>query len=587
MLKLFKNLGKKEILYVIICTIFIVVQVFLDLKIPDYMANITVLVQENTNNISDILKQGSYMVMCAFGSLTSAIIIGYLAAYIGTSFERKLREKIFLKVQSFSMQEIKQFSTSSLITRNTNDVTQIKMFIILGIQMLLKAPIMASMAITKIANKGFEFSIITTIGVIIILCLITFLIILVLPKFKIIQSLTDNLNKITRENLNGIRVIRAYNASNYHIKRFNSANNDLTNTNLFIQKSMALLSPVMSTVMSGISLSIYWVGAYLINEANMLDKINIFGNMVVFSSYAIQVILSFMMIVMLFVLYPRASVSARRINEVLDTKESIKNGLIKSDTTSIKGEIEFRNVSFKYPDAEEYVLKDISFKALNGQTIAFIGSTGSGKSTLINLIPRFYDVSDGEILIDGVNIKDMDLDYLYSKLGYVSQKAVIFKNSVKNNVLFGNKIGKKPNKKALESALEISQSNDFVDKLDNKVNTLIAQGGTNISGGQKQRLSIARAIAREPEIFLFDDSFSALDYKTDFILRKELNKKCQNATKLIVAQRIGTIKDADQILVIDNGKCVGIGTHEELLNSCKVYQEIANSQLSKEELKNA
>jgi len=586
MFRLAKKLTKKDTIYFILSIIFIVSQVWLDLKIPDYMSEITILVQTEGSAMSDILIQGAYMLACALGSLVSAVIVGYFAAHIGSSFAKNLRKSVFDKVGNFSAAEIKKFSTSSLITRTTNDIRQVRMFIVMGIQMLIKAPITAIIAISKIANKGFEFSLITASGVLIVLAMIITLIIIVLPKFKIIQTLTDNLNRITRENLTGIRVVRAYNAEEYQNNRFEKANDNLTKTNIFTQKAMAIMSPIMSTVMSGVSLAIYWVGAYLINEASMFDKINIFGDMVVFSSYAIQVIMSFMLLVMLFILYPRASVSAKRINEVLDTDIKIKDGRIDHDTTDLKGVVEFKNVSFKYPDAESYILENISFKANKGETVAFIGTTGSGKSTLINLIPRFYDATEGEVLIDGVNVKEMTLEYLNNKLGYISQKAIMFKGSIKENVSFGISKNGKPDLKKIKKAIEVAQGEDFVLSTKDKYDTEISQGGTNVSGGQKQRLSIARAIARDPEIYIFDDSFSALDYKTDFTLRKELNKYTKDTTKFIVAQRIGTIKDADKIIVLDSGKCVGIGTHEELLKNCEVYKEIALSQLTKEELAN-
>lgn len=584
MLKMFKNLNKKDYFLMIISLIFIVSQIWLDLRLPDYMSNITTLVQTKGSLMKDILREGIFMLLCAFGSLVCAVLVGYCASRIGTSFGKNLRKKIFDKVLDFNMEEIKRFSTSSLITRNINDVMQVQHFIVMGLQVFIKAPIMAIWAISKIANKGFEFTLITAVGVLIVLFMLISLIIIVLPKFKIMQKLTDNLNRITRENLTGIRVVRAYNAEDYQQERFENANNELTNTNLFTQKRMAIMGPVMSVMMSGISLAIYWVGSYLINEANMLDKIEIFGNMVVFSSYAIQVIMSFMMLVMIFILYPRASVSAKRINEVLETKISVIDGKINEDTTTLKGIVEFRNVSFKYPDAEEYILENISFKASKGETIAFIGSTGSGKSTLINLIPRFYDVTDGEILIDGVNVRDMKLSYLHNKIGYIPQKAIMFKGTIKENITFGNSSFKKTNEEKIEEAIKVAQAYEFVEKMPDKYNSMISQGGTNISGGQKQRLSIARAIARNPEIYIFDDSFSALDYKTDYLLRKELKKYTKDATIFIVAQRIGTIKDADKIIVLDNGKCVGIGSHDELMKKCSVYKEIALSQVTKEEL---
>lgn len=587
MLKSLKNLRKRDIIFFIISLVFIVAQVLLDLKIPDYMSEITKLVQTEGSLMSDILHEGGLMMLCAFGSLISAIVVGYCASYIGTNFEKNLRSRIFRKVETFGMEEIKNFSTSSLITRCTNDVTQVKMFVVMAIQMLIKAPIMASIAISKIANKGLEFSIITACGVFVVLAMIIFLILIVIPKFKIIQTLTDNLNRITRENLNGIRVVRAYNAEDYQLAKFEKANKDLTDTQMFTNKAMVIMSPVMSTIMSAISLAIYWVGAYLINEANMVDKMNIFGNMVTFSSYAFQIIHSFIMLIMLFIIYPRASVSAARINEVLDTEPKIKDGTIDKDTTDLKGVVEFKDVSFKYPDAEEYILQNINFKANKGDVVAFIGSTGSGKSTLINLIPRFYDATEGQILVDGVDVKDMKLEYLNGKLGYISQKAIMFKGSISENVSFGKSAKGKPTKDEIEKSVEVAQAKEFVDALKDGCDTPVAQGGTNLSGGQKQRLSIARAIARDPEIYIFDDSFSALDYKTDFALRKALKSHTKDATILIVAQRIGTIKDADQIIVLDEGKCVGQGTHKELLKSCKVYKEIAESQLSKEELENA
>lgn len=587
MINMFKNFKKKEIVYFLFSLVFIVIGVLLDLKIPDYMQEITKLVTVDGSEMSDILYQGGFMLLCALGSLISAVVVGFCASFIGTSFEKNLRSRIFRKVESFGMEEIKKFSTSSLITRCTNDVTQVKMFIVLAIQMLIKAPIMASIAVSKIANKGMEFSIVTAVGVFVVLIMIIFLVLLVLPKFKKIQTLTDNLNRITRENLNGIRVVRAYNAEEYQLDKFSKANEELTNTHLFTGRAMSLMSPVMSTVMSGLSLSIYWIGAYLINEAAMLDKMEIFGNMVTFSAYAVQVIMSFVMLVMIFIIYPRASVSSKRINEVLDTDPNIFDGNIDKDTTNLKGMVEFKNVSFKYPDAEEYLLKDISFKAEKGETVAFIGSTGSGKSTLINLIPRFYDATEGTVLIDGVNVKDMKAEYLNNKIGYISQKAIMFKGSIEDNITFGKSLAGKPTLEEIITAAEVSQAKEFIESLDKKYETEVSQGGTNLSGGQKQRLSIARAIARNPEIYIFDDSFSALDYKTDFILRSALKKHTKDATILIVAQRIGTIKDADKIIVLDEGKCVGIGKHKDLLKTCKVYKEIANSQLSEEELINA
>lgn len=586
MFKIIKNLTIKDVLFAVVALIFIVLQVYLDLKTPDYMSKITELVTTG-GLMKSIIKQGGFMLLCTLGSLICSVIVGYITARVGTSYSRTLRRKIFMKVNSFNMGEIKGFSTSSLITRSTNDVIQVQNFITMGLQMLVRSPIMAVWAISKIANKGFEFSVVTAGGIAVIVLVISILLITVLPKFKVIQKLTDDLNNTTRENITGIRVIRAFNAEKYHQKRFNNANESLTNVHLYIQRRMALMNPTMTLVMQGLSLSIYVIGVSLINNAiNPADKIEIFGNMVVFTSYAVQVIFSLIMLIVVFVFYPRASVSANRINEVLETKNNIKDGTIDHDLNDIKGEVEFKNVSFKYPDAEEYILKDISFKANRGETIAFIGSTGSGKSTLINLIPRFYDASQGEIMVDGINVKEMKQSYLYSKIGYIPQKPVMFKKSIRDNISFG-KSNEDVTKKDIDDALNYAEATEFVNQLKNKTNYEIAQGGNNVSGGQKQRLSIARAIARKPEIFIFDDSFSALDYKTDYELRKNIKTHLKDSTVFIVAQRIGTIKDADKILVLDEGSCVGIGTHEELLKSCKVYQEIAESQLSREELEHA
>ena len=585
MLKLIKNFEKREWLFVLVSVFFIVGQVWLDLKMPDYMSKVTVLVQTEGSNMSDILMNGGYMLLCAFGSLVLAILVGYIIANLSASFSLKIRKKLFDNVEELSLSEIKMFSTSSLITRTTNDITQIEMFIGMGLQMLIKAPITAIWAITKILNKSWQWSVITAIAVIILLSVIACLIIIVFPKFKIVQKLIDKLNGVTRENLNGIRVIRAFNAEDYEEDKFENVNTKLTNQQLFNQKTFAIMSPIMYLVMNSLTLAIYFVGANLIKDAMMVEKMSLFGDMVVFSSYAMQVIMSFLMLAMIFMILPRAQVSASRINEVLDTEVSIKNGTLKKNKSKEVGTVEFKNVSFKYPDAEEYVLENISFKANKGDTIAFIGSTGSGKSTLINLVPRFYDATEGEVLIDGVNVKDYDLEFLYNKIGYVPQKAVIFNGTVTSNVSYGDN-GKDKTTDEIKKAIDVAQATEFVLKMDDKYDTHIAQGGTNVSGGQKQRLSIARAIARNPEIYIFDDSFSALDYKTDYNLRKELKKHTKDATCLIVAQRIGTIMHADKILVLDSGKCVGIGTHKELLDNCEIYRQIALSQLSKEELDN-
>ena len=586
MLKLLKDFTKKDYLIIFIAILLIVFQVWLDLKLPDYMSEITVLVQTEGSQMSEILEQGGYMLLCAGGSLVSAIIVGYLASLLSASFSRTLMKKLFEKVENFGMEEINKFSTSSLITRTTNDVTNIQMFISMGLQMLIKAPITAVWAVLKILNKSWQWSAVTGVAVLFLLVTVSILMFLVLPRFKRVQSLIDNINGLTRENLTGLRVVRAFNAEEYQQDKFEVGNKELTGTQLFNQRAMALMSPVMYLIMNLVTLAIYVVGSHLIDATGMADKITLFGNMVVFSSYAMQVIASFLMLAVIFIMYPRASVSADRIAEVLDSRAHIKDGNINTDTTDKKGEIEFKNVSFKYPDGDEYVLKNISFTAKKGETVAIIGSTGSGKTTLINLIPRFYDVTEGEVLVDGVNVKDYSQNFLHNKLGYVPQRAVMFSGSVNYNVSYGdNGKGEIPEEK-IKKAISVAQATDFVEKMPEKYESHIAQGGTNISGGQKQRLAIARAIARSPEIYIFDDSFSALDYKTDFMLRDELNKYTKDSTNIIVAQRIGTILNADKIIVLENGECVGMGTHKELLENCKVYQEIAYSQLSKEELEN-
>ena len=587
MFKLLKNINKKQWFFIMISFVLIVGQVWLELKMPDYMSEITVLVQSEGSNMKDILINGGYMLACALGSLLSAIIVGYLVSNISATFSMKVRKKLFNKVENLSMHEVKQFSTSSLITRTTNDITQVQMLISMGLQLLIKAPITAIWAISKILNKSTEWSIITAIAVAVLLTTIGIIMIIVLPKFKIVQKLTDNLNNVTRENLTGIRVVRAFNAEEYQENKFENVNTKLTNQQLFNQKTFAILSPIMYLVMYFLTLSIYFVGASLIKETILSNKLTMFGDMVVFSTYAMQIIMSFLMLAMIFMMVPRASVSANRINEVLDTEESIKDGSIDKVTTKEKGTVEFKNVSFKYPDAKEYLLRNISFKAEEGQTIAFIGSTGSGKSTLINLVPRFYDATEGEVLVDGINVKEYTQEFLHNKIGYVPQKAVMFDGTVNTNIAYGENGKPEVTEKQIKKAIEVAQGKEFVEKMDNKYDTHIASGGTNVSGGQKQRLAIARAIARDPEIYIFDDSFSALDYKTDATLRKALKEHTKTSTSLIVAQRIGTIMNADKIIVLDNGKCVGMGTHKELLKSCKVYKQIALSQLSKEELENA
>ena len=593
MLKIFKYLKKKELGMIGISILFIVGQVWLDLKLPDYMSKITKLVQTEGSKMADIWLAGGKMLLCALGSVVLSVIVGFFAAKVAAGFSQRLRSMLFKKVSDFSMEEINNFSTASLITRSTNDVLQIQMLIALGLQVMIKGPIMAVWVICKILGKSWQWTAATGGAVVVLFIIIGIALVLAFPKFKIVQKLTDNLNRVTRENLTGIRVVRAYNAEKYQENKFEKANEELTGTNLFTGRVMALMMPGITLIMNGLPLSIYWIGAYLINKVKVQDqmlqmkeKVDLFSDMVVFSSYAMMVVMSFMMMIMIFVMAPRASVAAKRINEVLDTKPKIIDGTVKSSDVKRSGEIEFRNVSFRYPDASGYVLRDISFNASKGETIAFIGSTGSGKSTLVNLIPRFYDATDGEVLVDGVNVREYELKELYNKLGYVSQKTVMFSGSVSSNVAYGENGGSEYTEEQVKKAVEIAQGCEFVEKMEGQYNASIAQGGTNVSGGQKQRLSIARAVCRDPEIYIFDDSFSALDYKTDRILRTALKKEAGDRTMLIVAQRIGTIKDADKIIVLDEGRIVGMGRHEELLKNCEVYRQIALSQLSKEELEN-
>lgn len=584
MFKILKNLNKKQKVLIIFSIILICLQVWLELKMPDYMATITTLVETEGSKMIDIIKNGSMMLLCALGSLTTSILTGYLLAYVTCNFSLNVRKNIFKKVEELSTHDIKEFSTSSLITRTTNDVTQIEMFLGMGLQLLIKSPITAVWAVTKILNKSWEWSTITGIAVLILLSVVVVLIAVVVPKFKIIQKLTDKINNVTRENITGVRVIRAFNAENYQENKFSKVNKDLMSTHLFTQTRMAIIQPTMYLVLNGLTLTIYFVGAILIKNAMFANKLTLFGNMIVFSAYAMQVIASFLMLAMIFMILPRAEVSAKRINEVLEKEPSIKEGNFDGETKE-KGTIEFRDVSFRYPDADEYILKDIDFKANKGETVAFIGMTGSGKSTLINLIPRLYDATVGEVLVDGVNVKEYKEEALNNKIGYVSQKAVLFDGDVNFNVSFGQS-KKEITDKKIKEAIKVAQAKDFVEDMDDKYESHIASSGTNISGGQKQRLSIARAIARDPEIYIFDDSFSALDYKTDSTLRKELNEYTKDATVLIVAQRIGTIMNADKIIVLNNGEVAGTGTHKELLKTCKIYKEIALSQLTEEELEN-
>lgn len=584
MLKLLKLLKKKQWALAAVSVFFVVTQVWLELTMPDYMADITRLVQTDGSTMQEILTAGGKMLACALGSLIASILTAICATRIAATFSAALREKLFRKVMSFSMEEIGHFSTASLITRSTNDVTQIQMLIAIGLQLLVKAPIMAVWAICKIANKQWEWTFSTGVAVIVLLAVVGLCLLLVTPKFKKIQTLTDDLNRVTRENLTGLRVVRAYNAERYQETKFEHANQALTSTNLFAQRTLSFMMPSIQLVMSGLSLAIYWIGAVLINNARIGGKLNLFTDMMVFSQYAIQVVMSFMMLVMIFMLLPRASVSAKRIQAVLDTDPSIIDGTETDSNCNASGTIEFKNVSFHYPDEEECVLKNITFTAKKGETIALIGSTGCGKSTVINLIPRFYDASEGQVLVDGIDVRKYPQKKLRNKIGYVSQKATLFTGTIRSNVAYGDNGQPSASQEDVKNAIATAQATDFVENLGDQYDAYVAQGGSNFSGGQKQRISIARAIARHPEILIFDDSFSALDYKTDRILRKTLKETCKDTTRIIVAQRIGTIRDADQIIVLDEGKIAGIGRHEELMQTCDVYQQIALSQLSKEEL---
>lgn len=587
MFKIFKYMNRRDGLFILCSLVFIVCGVGLDLRLPDYMREITTLVQTPGSELNEVLFAGGSMLLCAMGSLVTAFIVGFFVSQVAAELAMRLREAVYNKTMDFSMEEIGQFSTASLITRTTNDIQQIQMFVALGLQAMIKAPILAIWAILKIAGKSWQWTTITGGAVAILVVMLGTVIALVLPKFKNMQMLTDNLNRVSRENLTGIRVVRAYNAEKYQEKKFENANEELTKTNLFTSRTMSVLFPGMTLIMSGLTLAIYWVGVYIINNAAFTERLGIFSDMVVFSSYAMQIIMAFMMLIMTFIVLPRAAVSAKRINEVLDTETKINDGVVSGSELFEQGEIEFKNVSFCYPDAEEAILHNISFTIHRGETAAFIGSTGSGKSTLINLVPRFYDVTEGEICIDGINVKEYTQEALHRKLGYVSQRAVMFKGTITSNVTFGENGRQSIDEELLWKSIEIAQAGEFVQAMEDGCNTTVAQGGTNLSGGQKQRLAIARAIYRRPEIYIFDDSFSALDYKTDQILRKTLKRETGTATKLIVAQRIGTIMDADKIIVLDEGKIVGIGKHKELLANCPVYREIAESQLSKEEMESA
>ena len=580
MIKLFRYLRKKDWLFVCISLCFIVFQVWLDLRLPDYMAEITRLIQTPDSALSSVVWAGMKMLACAILSMAAMFVVGYFVAQVAAGLSKRLREAVYDKVISFSMEEMGKFSTASLITRSTNDISQVQMVIAIGLQASVRAPIMAVWAITKIINKNLMWSAATGVAIAFLLVLIAVIFVLVVPGFQKMQTLTDNINRVARENLSGVRVVRAYNAEKYQEDKFEEANEELTSVNLFNQKIMALMSPVMTLISSGLTLSIYWIGVYLIDKAALQDKITLFSDMIVFSSYAMQVIMSFMMLTFTFIILPRAIVSSKRINEVLDTKNRIMDGE-GCENTSETGTVEFRNVSFHYPDAADDIISDINFKANKGEMVAFIGATGSGKTTLINLIPRFYDVTGGEVLVDGVNVKKYKLSELRKKIGYAPQKALLFSGTIEENVCYG---ADTPDSERLNEALSISQAKEFVEKLTDNVKSKISQGAVNVSGGQKQRLSIARSLYNKPEILIFDDSFSALDYRTDKILRKELRERSKGSTSLIVAQRIGTIMEADLIIVLEEGRVVGQGKHKELLKSCPIYKEIAMSQLSEEEL---
>lgn len=584
MVKIFRYLSKTEYALAGVSLLFIIAQVWLDLKLPDYMNEITKLVQTEGSEMSEILSAGGMMLLCAVASLLSAVIVAMIVAKIAANYSAKLREKLFGKVQSLSTEEINHFSIPSLITRTTNDITQVQMLIVMGLQAMVKAPILAVWAILKISNKSWQWTFATGVAVVILLVFVITCMILALPKMKKIQGYTDKLNSVTRENLTGLQVVRAYNAEDYQEKKFDDANETLMKTNVFTNRTFAFLMPGIQLVMSGLTLSIYWLGASLINSAPLENKLNLFSDMVVFSSYAMQVIMAFMMLVMIFIMIPRASVSAKRILEVLDSKSALVDGKLTGENSAVKGKIEFKHVNFKYPQADGMALNDINFTVNQGETLAIIGATGSGKTTLVNLIARLYDTTSGEILVDDINVKDYSHAHLNNKLGFVTQKATLFSGTIASNVAYGD--NGNPNKldSDIVDSIYTAQAAEFVEKMPLGYDHAVAQNGGNLSGGQKQRLSIARAINRRSEILIFDDSFSALDYKTDRNLRESLKKDCKDTTKIIVAQRIGTIRDADTILVLDEGQLVGKGTHNELMENNPVYQEIAYSQLSKEEL---
>lgn len=577
-----KYLKGKEWGLIAFCTLLIIAQVWLDLKIPDYMYEITTLIQTG-GTVGEILDPGVRMMLCALGSLAMALAVGYMSAYVAASLSKRLRTMEFEKVQSFSAAEINRFSTASLITRSTNDITQVQMAFAMGMQIIIKAPILAVWAIFKISDKSWQWTLATALAIIVMVSVILILMKFVVPRFKKIQWMTDDVNRNIRENLKGIRVVRAYNAEDYQEDKFEKSNESLTSNNLFAGRSMAIMMPVMTTVMSVLSLSIYWIGATIISTADATAQIGLFSDMIVFLSYAMQIVMAFIMLVMIFMILPRAIVSAKRISEIIDTESSIKDGDVTESPSGSKGRIVFDRVGFRYPGAADYVLEDISFSVEKGETVAFIGSTGSGKSTIINLLMRAYDVTDGKVLVDDVDVRDYTLDALHRKIGYVPQKANLFTGTVSSNVRYGDTSAERSDED-VRKAVALAQGTEFIERMEGGYEAMISQGGTNVSGGQKQRLSIARAICRKPEIYIFDDSFSALDYKTDRQLRSALKRESSGITNIIVAQRVGTIMDADRIVVLDDGKIAGIGTHDELLAGCPVYAEIVKSQLTQEDL---
>lgn len=584
MIKLLKKMGKREVLMAVLCALLVLGQVYFDLTLPDYMTDLTMMLNTAGSETSDILNVGLKMLGCTLASAALAIVCGYLSAKTASGFSYTIREKLFNHVMDMGSEEMQDFSIPSLITRTTNDITQIQMIVSMGLQMIIKSPIMAVWAVIKILGKSWELSAVTAAFVVVICVFVLAVMATCIPRFRIVQKLTDKINRVARENLTGINVVHAFNAEKYQNDKFDVPSKDMMNTQLKNQRMFALMMPVMNIGMNGLTLAIYWLGAVLIQQIALTavqDRITLFSNVVVFSTYATYVVMSFMMLVMIFMMLPAAQVSAERINEVLERDVNIKEGSVSEGRE--QGTVEFKNVSFRYPHASEDELSNINFKIEKGQTLAIIGATGSGKTTLISLIPRFYDATDGEVLVDGVNVKNYKFDTLYDKLGYVTQKAVLFAGSIRENVFFGESAAPETDEE-LKNAIELSQAEEFVDKLPDSTEHMISQMGRNVSGGQKQRLSIARALSRKPEILVFDDSFSALDYKTDAKLREGLNEKLKDTTKIIVAQRISTIRHADKIIVLDRGEAVGIGTHEKLMKNCDVYKEIALSQLSAAEL---